>query len=198
MVIDEKLLYSIGAKIKQYYPAEVIFEQGDSPFFYFQILEGNIKLNNYDEEGKEFIQNILGPGQSFGESILFGDHTYPMNAVAINKCTVLKVNKNNFFALLEQHPKISMDLNKHLSERLYYKYIMLQNNSSKNPVKRLTGLLNYLKSFQKCKTPFSFQVPLTRQQMACLTGLCTETAIRVLKSMEKDNVVQIKDRKVLY
>ncbi|MBN9337629.1 MAG: winged helix-turn-helix domain-containing protein, partial [Chryseobacterium sp.] len=45
---------------------------------------------------------------------------------------------------------------------------------------------------------FSFQIPLTRQQMASLTGLRVETTIRTLKSMEKDNIVKIRNRKILY
>lgn len=34
--------------------------------------------------------------------------------------------------------------------------------------------------------------------MASLTGLCVETAIRTIKGMEKDKIVKIKDRKILY
>lgn len=198
MVIKEDILHSMGASIKTFRPSETIFQEGDIPNYYYQIIKGEVKLNNYNEEGKEFIQNILSDGQSLGESLLFTGNTYPMNAVVLTECSVLRLPKQNFLSLLEASPKLYFDICKYLSERLYYKYIMLQNNSVQNPTDRLRGLMDYLKSFQENRKPFSFQVPLTRQQLASLTGLCVETAIRTIKVMERDNIVKIKDRKILY
>ncbi len=91
-----------------------------------------------------------------------------------------------------------MEVSSFLSQRLYYKFIMMLNISSQNPAIRLKGLMDYLKSFQDDVTPYSFMVPLTRQQMASLTGLCVETAIRTIKHMEKDKILKIENRKILY
>ncbi|WP_228377387.1 helix-turn-helix domain-containing protein [Chryseobacterium indologenes] len=91
-----------------------------------------------------------------------------------------------------------MEVNSFLSERLYYKFVMMMNNSSQHPFTRLKGLMDYLKSFQEDMSPYSFVVPFTRQQMASLTGICVETAIRTIKHMERDNIVRIKNRKILY
>lgn len=61
MVIDENILISAGAETRHYSPSETIFFEGDIPNYYYQIIKGEIKLNNYNEEGKEFIQNIFLP-----------------------------------------------------------------------------------------------------------------------------------------
>lgn len=198
MVIDENILHSAGAKIRDYKPSENIFKEGDSPVYYYQIITGEVKLNNYNEEGKEFIQNILSEGQSCGEAILFMDHPYPMNAEAITECSILRLHKSIFFSLLSKSSKLCMEVSSFLSQRLYYKFIMMQNISSQNPSIRLKGLMDYLKSFHNDERPYSFMVPLTRQQMANLTGLCVETAIRTIKHMEKDKIVKIENRKILY
>jgi len=198
MVIDENILISAGAETRHYNPSETIFFEGDIPNYYYQIIKGEVKLNNYNEEGKEFIQNILSDGESCGESILFIDKPYPMNAEAITECTVLRLHKSIFLDLLNQNPGLYMEVSSFLSERLYYKFIMMQNLSSQNPSIRLRGLMDYLKSFQKDARPYSFLIPLTRQQMASLTGLCVETAIRTIKHMEKDKIVRIENRKILY
>lgn len=69
--------------------------------------------------------------------------------------------------------------------------------SSQDPRHRILRLLDYLKqSVLKNKTPFSFQVDLTRQQLADLTGLRVETVIRVIKDLEKKGELKIKNRKV--
>ncbi|WP_343658401.1 Crp/Fnr family transcriptional regulator [Chryseobacterium sp.] len=198
MVIDENILISAGAETRHYTPSEMIFREGDTPNYYYQIIQGEIKLNNYNEEGKEFIQNILSDGESCGESILFIKKPYPMNAEAITESIVLRLHKSIFFNLLNQNPGLFLEVSSFLSERLYYKFIMMQNLSSQNPSIRLTGLMDYLKSFQKDARPYSFLIPLTRQQMASLTGLCVETAIRTIKHMERDKILRIENRKILY
>ncbi|ROH87359.1 Crp/Fnr family transcriptional regulator [Chryseobacterium cucumeris] len=198
MVIDENILISAGAETRRYTPSEMIFFEGDIPNYYYQIVKGEVKLNNYNEEGKEFIQNILSDGESCGESILFIEKPYPVNAEAITECSILRLHKSAFFNLLNQSPELYMEVNSFLSERLYHKFIMMQSLSSQNPSIRLRGLMDYLKSSQKDLSPYSFLVPLTRQQMASLTGLCVETAIRTIKHMERDKIVRIENRKILY
>lgn len=198
MVISEKILYSMGGSIGNYSPSEIIFSEGDSPNFYYQIIEGEVKLNNYNEEGRESIQNLLSEGQSIGESLLFMDNLYPFNAVSLTSCKVIRLSKSLFLELLKLYPEVCFDMNKFLSQGLYFKHIMAQNISTQNPTNKLKTLLDYLKSLQIENRPYSFLVPLTRQQLADLTGLCAETVIRALKKMEKSNMLQIENRKIMY
>jgi CRP-like cAMP-binding protein len=198
MKIDEQLLKSYSAENKSYKEREAIFREGESPSFYFQIIEGSVKLNNYNEEGKEFIHNILGKGQSFGDPLLFIDKQYPVNAVVLKPTTLIRVPRKNFINLIKENPHISLELNACLSHRLYYQTIMMQNMASQNPLARIKGLFDYLKSYSDCDDTHSFNIKLTRQQIADLTGLRVETIIRTIKKMEKDNLVKIKDRKICY
>ncbi|SIS73282.1 cAMP-binding domain of CRP or a regulatory subunit of cAMP-dependent protein kinases [Chryseobacterium piscicola] len=198
MKLDEKLLISFGAEIIRYAAGDFIFEEEASPSYYYQILKGSIKENNYNELGNEFIQNILGDSQSFGDSFLFLNKKYNINAVALSNCEILRLKKDDFFNLIDQHPKISVDTNKCLSQRLYFKTAMIQNLASSIPEKRILGLLDYLKSFHKDDEKFSFQVKLTRQQIADLIGLRVETVIRTAKKLEKVNLLKIEERKIFY
>ncbi len=198
MVIEENILYSMGASTKTYEPAEFIFQEGDWPAFYYQIVHGEVKLNNYNDEGKESIQIIVENGQSIGESLLFMEKFYPMNAVAITECEVLRLPRKIFIDLLKEDAEVSYQMNKCLSQRLYYKLIMTQNTASQNPVQKLMALMDYLKSFATDQKQYSFKIPLTRKQIAGLTGLCVETIIRTIKRMERDQILRIEDRKILY
>jgi len=196
--LDEDLLKSFGAEIKTYKQGEKIFNQGEIPVYYYQIIEGKIKENNHDSQGREFIHNILGNGQSFGDSMLFIDKRYPISAEAITECTVIRLSKPNFLNLLEKHPETSVQINSCMSQRMHYQFLMLQNLASNDPIIRLTGLLEYLKSFHCDDIPQSFQVELTRQQIANLTGLRVETVIRTIKKMEKGNILKIDNRKIFF
>lgn len=197
-MIDEQLLYRFGAYIKFYKKEELIFEEGSSPHFYYQIKSGSVKLNNYKEDGKEFIQSILLEGESFAESLLFLNFKTPMNAIALEDTEVVIVTKSDFFHLLHQNPEISIKLNIAMSERLYYKYIMLLSLSCLDPNVRLINLLNYWKNFQRNSKKYEFKVPFTRQQIADLTGLCVETVIRASRKLAKDKIIKIQNRKIYY
>lgn len=199
MMINEQILESLGATTEVYHAGESIFEESEKPKYYFQIIEGKVKLNNYNHEGREILQTFLEQGQCIGESSLFVDDvTYPVNAVAVTVCKIFKLRKSLFFEMLENHPEISLQMNRYLSKILYFKQIMAPILCTNSPTFKIKALLDYLKSNQEEKEPFAFQVPFTRQEMANLTGLCVETTIRTIKTMEKNNVVVIRKRKILY
>ncbi|SHM73506.1 Cyclic nucleotide-binding domain-containing protein [Chryseobacterium carnipullorum] len=71
MSIKEEILHSMGATEENYNPGDYIFRENGSPQFYYQVVTGDVKLNNYSTDGKEFIQNILTSKDAVGESMLF-------------------------------------------------------------------------------------------------------------------------------
>ncbi|GGG58829.1 Crp/Fnr family transcriptional regulator [Epilithonimonas arachidiradicis] len=198
MLVDPELLLSYGAETVTFVAGDVIFEEGEIPKFYYQIESGRIKLNHYDEEGRELILALLTKGFSVCELLLFIDERYPVNAVVFEPSVVLRLPKSKFIQLLDDHPKISRDINKFLSERLYSKYIMLENNSSPSAEVRINGVLDYHKSFSSEQDQFAFELPITRQQLAAMTGLRVETVIRTIKKLEQKDVLKIINRKIYY
>lgn len=196
MLISNDLLFSYGAEVKKFARGEVIFNEGETPSYYFQILKGRIKLNHYKEDGKELILAILPEGLSVCELLLFIDQTYPVNAVTLETCEVIKLPKADFLQLLDDRHDVAKSVNKFLAERLYHKFIMLENNSSLQPDVRILGVLEYYKSFMENREKYSFVVPLTRQQLASMTGLRVETVIRTIKNIEKQKHLKIVGGKI--
>jgi len=196
-MIEGSLLVKYGAAIKQYTKDEIIFFKNDLPRFYFQVISGEVKMNSYNEAGKEFIQGIFSAGRSFGEPPLFGDFNYPASAISIDETTVYVLRKELFHNLLLENPNIHLQFTEVLANRLYYKATMASGYSSNNAEERIIQLIDYLK-FHVYKIPANelYEVELTRQQIGDLTGLRVETVIRVLKKMEKQNEIQIRNRKV--
>jgi len=191
MFFKEELLHSIGAVEQHYTPGDYIFREGANPKFYFQIVNGDVKLNNYNSAGKEFIQNILSSKDPVGDYVLYLEQTYPVNAVALSNCTIIKLCASTFTHFLDQHPSHYLELCKSLSKQLYRKFILMQKISSSSAVERIKEVLELTKHEHEDKTPFTYEVPITRQQLASLTGLCVETIIRAIKKMERDKIVRI-------
>lgn len=196
-MIDEDLLVDFGAKKVSFSKGDQLFREGESALNFYQVHSGEIKMNNYNQDGKEFIQGIFAMGQSFGEPPLLANVKYPANAEAISDAEVYQLPKMQFLKLLSSNPEIHLKITQTLAKRLFYKAIMVSEISSQEPEHRILRILDYLKKHvHKLEEPFSFKVDLTRQQLADLTGLRVETVIRATKSLEKKGEIQIKKRKV--
>ncbi|WP_051882160.1 Crp/Fnr family transcriptional regulator [Chryseobacterium soli] len=198
MIISEDILFSYGAKAEKYQPDEFIFHEGTSSKFYFQIIYGTVKLNNFLENGKEFVYGFPFDGHCIGESYLFTNHSYAINAMAVTECEIIRLEKNAFLKLLSSDPEFHFRINQYTADRLHFRYIISSLLSIRDPAVKLKMLLDYLKSYFDYDTPYSFEVPYTRNQLAALTGLRVETVIRTLKKMEKQALVKINNAKIQY
>ena len=196
-MIDESLLLEFGAKKTLFQKGEIIIKQGESARYYHQIATGSVKMNNFNDDGKEFIQGIFVEGDSFGEPPLLIEENYPANGIAIVPSEILMLTKEKFLELLRINQDIHFYVTRTLAKRLYFKTIMASEISSQYPEHRVLKLIDYFKT-RKNKIPkeTSYMVEITRQQIADLTGLRVETVIRAIKSLEKKGEVMIKDRKV--
>lgn len=198
MMIDINVLKSVNAETINFNSGEMIFREGDFPKFYYQIVIGSIKLFNRDLNGKELIQGIVLDGYSVGDFALLTDRPYPINAEVLTDAVLLCLSKDNFFDLSKSNPEVGLNVAKNISDLTYFKFIMGSIYLMKSPSHKLIALMDYLKSRQNNRKIFSFQIPLTRQQMADLIGLRVETTIRTEKKMEKAGLLKIIDHKVFY
>ena len=189
------MILSCGGTLRNVVKNELIFKAGHFPSYYYQVVEGKVKMDNYSDDGKEFIQEIFTAGRSFGEPPLFINEPYPANAIAISKGVVVQIKKSLFDEMLNKYPEVSVEINRSLARRLYYKSIMAPELSSQSPEKRLLKLLHYLKQQTPVKSEL-FQVELSRQQLAELTGLRVETVIRTIKHLEKQEYLKIIEGKI--
>ncbi len=197
MIIEENILIAYGAKKQSYKKDTVIFDQGDQPRFYFELICGEVKICSLSEEGREFIQRIFSAGRCFGEAPLFSEFGYPGSAIALKDVEVWQLPKAGFYQLINDYPKILFEITRQIANRLHYKAMMAQEISHEAPRHRIMRLLNYLKNDIYKKTEkYTYQVELTRQQIADLTGLRVETAIRAIKKLEKEELIKIDRRKI--
>ncbi|MFN2260723.1 MAG: Crp/Fnr family transcriptional regulator [Psychroflexus sp.] len=197
-MIDPNLLLEFHAELLKLEKGSPIFDYGSKAQFYFQVKSGEVKMNNFNRDGKEFIQGIFYANQSFGEPPLFASVTYPAGAETITDAEIYRLPKNDFFDLLKKHPEAHFKVSEVLASRLYYKAIMASEISSQEPEHRILRLLDYTKKHIHGLTPSEvMEVDFTRQQIADLTGLRVETVIRACKALEKKGDIRINKRKIL-
>jgi CRP-like cAMP-binding protein len=197
MQIDIDLLYSWGAVAKKYKKNEIVFEENESAHFYFQIIEGSVKMYNSNEEGKEFTQGLFCCGDGFGEPPLFIDETYPANAITIQDSTILKLSKEKFFKILDEYPSVQKDFLILLAHKIHSKARTSKEIINQKPEFRVIAFLNSFKK-KSGNSSEKILIPYTRQEIANYTGLRVETVIRVFTQMNKNNKVAIINHKIYY
>jgi CRP-like cAMP-binding protein len=197
MPINTDILIAWGAAAKKYKKGDFIFYEGDSPRFYHQIYAGKVKMCNYNDEGKIFIQGIFGPNQSFGEPPLFINEPYPSCAQAETDCIIYILAKDTLIKLLNEYPDIALNFISGLARRIYDKTTTNKNIINPHPDDRILG---FLKKYKKDYNHNSDRVliPFTRQQIGDFLGLRVETVIRTLIKMEEEGKVEIRKHKLYY
>lgn len=196
-MIPTELLAKYGASIKQIQRNDTIFSENDSARNYYQIIKGVVKMSNFNDDGKEFIQGVFYKEQSFGEPPLFINIHYPANAIALADSLIYVLSKDNFLNLLNENNHVHLEITKNLAKRLYYKAIIASEISSQEPAHRILRFFDYLKNdVHHTSGKYTFKIEYTRQQISDILGLRVETVIRVIKQLEKQEKVKIIKRKV--
>ncbi|MCX8526442.1 Crp/Fnr family transcriptional regulator [Chryseobacterium formosus] len=196
MIISEKLLTDYGAKLITLDKNEHLFSVDDSSGCYFQVESGYLKITS-DKSGKnQFIHDFSNAGDPVGETFLFSDNLYNVNAVALSHSSIYVLSKEEFYELLNTYPKTLIKLLEYISEKVNYNFMLINKMAYSDPRGRILLVINHFKKLKMQSKSIQYEVPYTRQQLASLTGLRVETVIRTVKIMENENLVEIIDGKI--
>jgi CRP-like cAMP-binding protein len=196
-MIEETILIQYGAVEINLEKGAFLFHEKERATSYFQVKTGKIKMFNLNTEGKLFTQGMFEADQSFGEPPLFDESNYPACTVAEENTCLYKLTKARFFKLLKENPDIHFKFTRMLASRLLYKSMLLKEISSFKPEHRILSLIDYLKKEEGIPADQKYEVSLTRQHIADLTGLRVETVIRSVKTLEKEGSLDIRGHKII-
>lgn len=197
MLIDLDIIITYGGTQKKYKKGELIFKEGDQSRYFYQVVEGSVKMFNMNLDGKQYTQGIFHHGESFAEPPLFINKTYPSSAEAVENSIIMRLKKDIFLNLLEEIPDLQKKIFTLLANRVYSKALaskILVNSDSET---RILSFLDYYKSKSSLEQG-KIKISLTRQQIADHTGMRVETAIRALTKLNILGKVEIINRKLFY
>lgn len=197
-LIDPQILLSTGAVFRRHEKSTVIFHEGNFASFYYQIISGSVSMTNRNDDGSAFIQGIFQEGQSFGTSALMLGERYPASAIAASDVELLRLCREPFLDMLQQHPDVLLNLTLSLSRKLYQRAFIGKCIASEGPEDRIYTLLRILKKESGCPGTEKFRLRFSRQQIADMIGLRVETVIRAIKRLEEKGLVVIVHGKVYY
>jgi CRP-like cAMP-binding protein len=120
---------------------ENLFTRGDRCEGFHVVLYGQVKLYVSSPQGSEKVIEIMGPGISFGEAILFMDMPYVVSAQALMDSLLLHVSKSVVFSEIERDPRFSRRLLAGMSRKLHQLIRDVEAYSLRSGLERVIGYL---------------------------------------------------------
>lgn len=185
-----------GGTIRSYNKNQSVFFEGDVPGFYYQVVEGSVRMFSVNESGREYVDGIFKKGESFGEHVLFIDEPYPLTAVANEDTLLIKIGKEEFLNILKEFPDILFQFARILAKRVHNKSLAAKAISVSRPEQRVLSVFKTLKERYGVPGLKNYRVELSRQQLADMIGFRVETVIRTIKRLEKRDLFKIQKGKI--
>ena len=179
---------------RNYARSEIVFMEQDKGNGFYLVAEGMVKVFKVSPSGKEQILHVFGPGEPFGEVPVFSGKRFPANAETIRKSRLLFFPRTAFLDLITAHPSLALNMLAVLSMRLRQFTNQVENLSLKEVPARLAAYLIYLSTEQERDD--SVTLDISKGQLASLLGTIPETLSRILSRMNKQGLIETKDRTI--
>ncbi len=169
---------------------EVVFHQGTPCNGFHCVVYGRIKLAFTASNGAEKVVEIIGPGQSFGEALMFMDKPYIVSAQAVADSMLLHVSKPAVMMELERSPAFARRMLAGLSRRLHGLIQDVNAYSLDNGTQRVIGYL--LKEAQRDGEAVTLQA--SKSVVASRLNVTPEHFSRILHDLTEQGLVKVRGR----
>ena len=161
---------------------EWIYFEGDEAGHLYLVAMGKVKLVRNTTTGREVLLDILHGGEYFGSLTIFGGRTHTETAIAQTDCCILKISAEDFEHILADHPDVTRKVLEAVSQRLTESQEIVKQLSAYTAEQRIASALLRLagKLGETRGQGVLIQLPLSRQDLAAMTGSTTETVSRVM------------------
>lgn len=186
-------------KISTDYPAgATIFSEGEPVNGIYEIYYGKIKVVSSFGTKMERIVSLVKAEQILGYQGLGGDMVYPVTAITLEKSQVTFIPIDIFYKAVKANPEMALYLVKFYADQLKAAEARMKQNSSLTVKQKvIVALLTIIKSFGFSKIDHSLlSFTPSRKDIASLSDTTYESVIRVLGSLEKEEVIKLEGKTI--
>lgn len=172
--------------MKEYSNREVIFKPGDKNRV-FIVKTGRVEVYQLNPSGKKMIIEILKQGSILGD-LGYDSPTDIFVEATVNSC-VCSLDKNKFFSLVSQYPKLSEKLMKNLFNRLINVEKRMSSLASDNAFNRLVKLLLTLGKTSRGNLA-EISDKFTHEELSQMLGISRQTVTTIINQLEKKGYIK--------
>lgn len=161
---------------------QAIYFEGDPGEHLYLVAMGKVKLLKHTGLGREVLLDMLRGGEYFGNLAFSGRGSFSETAIAQTDCCILQISSDNFERILNDHPDVAIKVLKAMGQRLDEFQETIKQLSVYSVERRIAATLVRLanKMGEQMQDGTLIQLPLSRQDLAAMTGTTIETVSRVM------------------
>ncbi|TXD81578.1 response regulator [Subsaximicrobium wynnwilliamsii] len=173
---------------------QIIYREGQNSNYIYLLNKGVVKCHKLDEQGKELTTALHKEQELFGYTSFIQNIPYQETSTAIEAAQLVGISKDQLKFVLDHNPKITLELVQMLTEDLQgVKNQLLQMAYSSVKRKTATTLLKFAEKLnRKPEDP----IIISRNDLASVAGIATETLIRTMSNFKKEGLIEIEGRNV--
>ena len=197
--LDLRELEAIGAATTEQRAAAgtVLFHRGDPCDGFHVIVVGRVKLALLAPAGAEKVVEILGPGQSFGEPVMFIGRPHMLHAEAIADSLLLLIHKTAILQAIERNPGLARRMLDEMSQRLYRLVADIEAYTLKSATERVTGyLLASLPQGASPGRPADVVLAASKSVLASRLNITREHFSRILHELSQADLIRVNGRSI--
>lgn len=172
---------------------EALFEQGDLATRFYLLLSGQVKLFRLSPAGNEKVVDIVIPGSTFAEALMFLDRPhYPVGAQALQASELISIDAADFADMLRGSVDTCFVMMGAMSQRLRGLLREIDDLSLHSASCRVAA---YLVKHAPAGTE-SFELPVAKQIVASRLSVTPETFSRIIKQFSNSGLIRIAGSRV--
>lgn len=165
---------------------ETVFEQGADAVAFYLLLHGRLKVSQVTADGQQVMVRVVHPGDLFGFARALARSDYPGTARAAVESVVISWPMTDWDAVVENNPRLAINAMQTIGQRLDEAHTRLREMSTQEVERRVAhAVLRLTEKAGRIEgggTRIDF--PITRQDIAEMTGTTLHTVSRVLSAWE--------------
>jgi CRP-like cAMP-binding protein/CheY-like chemotaxis protein len=184
-------------EIRAYRKKEEIYKEGNYPKGIYFLSKGKIKTHKLNDFGKDLITGLYKEGDFFGYIALLDDGKYSDSATAMEDSDVCMIPKDEFYSLVYKNAEVSKKFIKMLSNNLREKEEQLIKLAYNSVRKKVADALITLHDRYKKEGENNFTINISREDLANLAGIATESTIRTLSDLKDEKLVDVNVSRII-
>jgi len=186
-----------GTRMLHLARSEMLFHRGDSCEGFHLVVYGQVKLGITSPQGADKVVEVIGPGMSFGEAVMFLEKPYPVYAQTLADSLLLHVSKSVVFAEIERNPGFSRRLLGGLSRRLHGLVSDVEAYSLRSGAQRVIGyLLRDVQVSEDSAAGGEVTLPISKGVIASRLNLTPQHFSRILHELTAQGLIAVQGRTV--
>lgn len=180
------------ARSARYPKGANVFEQDQDAEWFFVLLHGNLRVAKLTPAGQQVVVRYVAPGEVFGVAKAIGRSTYPATATAVVDGVALAWPSSAWPRLVARFPSLALTTLQTVGTRLQEAHTRIIELSTKEVERRVAHALLRLarQAGRKIENAIQIDFPISRQDVADMTGTTLHTVSRILSAWEARGLVE--------